>query len=65
MAKAGYDPVFGARPLKRLIQNDILDELAMQIIETKIKAGDKLELDWNGKKLDLAKAWFMLKYSPA
>jgi len=36
------DPVWGARPLKRVIQNEILDELAMQIVEGKIKAGDKV-----------------------
>ena len=33
LAEAGYDEVFGARPLKRLIQQEILDELALRIIE--------------------------------
>lgn len=33
LAKKGYDPAFGARPLKRLIQREILDPLAMKIIE--------------------------------
>jgi len=42
LAEKGYDPVYGARPLKRLIQNMILDELAMQIIEGKVKDGQKL-----------------------
>ncbi len=37
LAERGYDPLFGARPLKRLIQNLILDPLAMEIIEGKIK----------------------------
>ncbi len=36
LAEKGFDPIFGARPLKRVIQNMILDELAMQIIEGKI-----------------------------
>ncbi len=40
----GYDPVYGARPLKRLIQSKILDELALQIIEGKIKTG-KVQVD--------------------
>ncbi len=44
LVKEGYDPVFGARPLKRLIQADIEDELAMEIIEGKIKGGDKVEV---------------------
>jgi len=36
LAKEGFNPVFGARPLKRLIQNTILDELSMRIIEGKL-----------------------------
>ncbi|MCX6765956.1 MAG: ATP-dependent chaperone ClpB [Candidatus Moranbacteria bacterium] len=45
----GYEPIYGARPLKRVIQNEILDELALQIIERKIKEGDtvKVELEKN------------------
>ena len=37
LTKKGFDPSYGARPLKRIIQNEILDELALQIIEGKIK----------------------------
>lgn len=44
VAKEGYDETFGARPLKRVIQNKILDELALQIIEGKIKDNDKVEI---------------------
>ena len=44
LAKKGYDPVYGARPLKRLIQNELLDELAFQIIEGKVKEGDKVKV---------------------
>jgi ATP-dependent Clp protease ATP-binding subunit ClpB len=40
LGRAGYDPAYGARPLKRLIQNEILDELAMEMVEEKISAGD-------------------------
>lgn len=32
-AKKGYDPVYGARPLKRLIQNELLDELALKLLD--------------------------------
>jgi ATP-dependent Clp protease ATP-binding subunit ClpB len=46
LAVAGFDEVFGARPLKRLIQTKILDELAMEIIEGKIVEGDKVLVDF-------------------
>lgn len=40
LTEKGYDPVYGARPLKRVIQNSILDELAMEMIKGDIAAGD-------------------------
>lgn len=49
LAEKGYDPAFGARPLKRVIQNMILDELALNIIEGRIKDGDKVLLDIGAK----------------
>ncbi|HPN67071.1 MAG TPA: ATP-dependent chaperone ClpB [bacterium] len=45
LAIKGYDQVFGARPLKRLLQNTIIDELSMLLIENKLKAGDQVEAD--------------------
>ncbi len=45
LASKGYDITFGARPLKRVLQNLILDELAMNIIEGKVKDGDKVMID--------------------
>lgn len=45
MSNKGYDPSFGARPLKRVIQSLILDELALNIIEGKVKDGDKVLID--------------------
>jgi ATP-dependent Clp protease ATP-binding subunit ClpB len=42
LAQVGYDPNFGARPLKRLIQTDLLDPLALEIIEGKIKDGQSI-----------------------
>lgn len=44
LVKKGYDPVFGARPLKRVIQNQILDPLAMLILEKKIKENQKVKI---------------------
>lgn len=40
LAKEGFDPSFGARPLRRVIQEKILDNLAMMIIKQQIKEGD-------------------------
>ena len=45
LAEKGFDTTFGARPLKRIIQNLILDELAMEMIEGKIKEGDKVLIE--------------------
>lgn len=45
LAKLGYDPNYGARPLKRAIQDHILDELALRLIEGKIKSGSTIRID--------------------
>lgn len=45
LAKKGYDPVYGARPIKRLMQSKILDELAMQIVSGRVKVGQKIVID--------------------
>ena len=44
VANAGFDPVYGARPLKRAIQTKVEDALAQEILEGKVKAGDKVLL---------------------
>lgn len=44
LAKMGYDPDFGARPLKRVIQDKILDDLALKIIEGEVKSGDTVKV---------------------
>lgn len=48
---AGYDKTFGARPLKRLIQNKILDELSLQIIEGTINEGDNILIDFEADEI--------------
>jgi ATP-dependent Clp protease ATP-binding subunit ClpB len=45
LAEKGFDPVFGARPLKRVIQSEILDELSLKIIEGDIGEGDTVNVD--------------------
>jgi ATP-dependent Clp protease ATP-binding subunit ClpB len=49
LAKQGYDPHYGARPLKRTIQRYIQDPLALQVLENKYKEGDKLKADLDDK----------------
>jgi ATP-dependent Clp protease ATP-binding subunit ClpB len=51
LAKAGFDQTFGARPLKRLIQNVILDKLALMIVENKIKEKDQVKIRYQDKRL--------------
>lgn len=53
LALEGYDPIFGARPLKRLVQDKVLNPLSKQILEGKLNAGEKIELDWKDDKLVL------------
>ncbi|MEE0943969.1 MAG: ATP-dependent Clp protease ATP-binding subunit [Clostridia bacterium] len=47
IAKAGYDPTYGARPLRRAIQSKIEDMLSEKIIEGAVKAGDSITVDIN------------------
>ncbi|MEN6581611.1 MAG: ATP-dependent chaperone ClpB [Armatimonadota bacterium] len=49
IAKEGFDPVYGARPLKRAIQREIQDKLAMQLLEGRFKEGDRIIVDANDK----------------
>ncbi len=52
LAERGYDPVYGARPLKRVIQQLVLDPLAYKIIAGEITDGAKVLADVNGDGLD-------------
>lgn len=47
----GFDQVYGARPLKRVINELIVDEIALQVIENKIKPGDKVIADYKQGKV--------------
>ncbi|MBC8282320.1 MAG: AAA family ATPase, partial [Nitrospinae bacterium] len=48
LSEKGYDPVFGARPLKRAIQKYIQDPLSMKILQGDFQEGDKIEINTNG-----------------
>jgi len=53
LAKEGFDPAYGARPLKRVIQKEIQDKLALKILEGKFKDGDTVNVDMDSKKEEL------------
>jgi len=55
LTQKGFDPVYGARPLKRIIQNEILDELALEIIEKKIVDGDTVKVQLEKDKIIFGK----------
>jgi ATP-dependent Clp protease ATP-binding subunit ClpB len=47
----GYDPVYGARPLKRVLQRRLVDPLAMQLIQGDIREGDHIVVDVENDEL--------------
>jgi ATP-dependent Clp protease ATP-binding subunit ClpB len=56
LAKRGWDPVYGARPLKRTIQRLMQDPLAMMLLEGKFSEGDTIEVDIRDGELSFDKA---------
>ncbi len=55
LMEQGYDINFGARPLKRVIQQEIMNPLAVKILSGDFKEGDKIRVDYDGKKLIFSK----------
>ncbi len=51
LAKEGYDPAYGARPLKRVIQHKILDPLSLEILDGRIHEGQTIKADVSGGEL--------------
>jgi ATP-dependent Clp protease ATP-binding subunit ClpB len=51
LVKVGYDPVFGARSLKRLIQKDVVNELAKEIIAGNLSGGTTVYVESDGDKI--------------
>jgi ATP-dependent Clp protease ATP-binding subunit ClpB len=45
LVQEGYDPIYGARPLKRTIQKRVLDPLAMRVLEGEFGEGDRVVVD--------------------
>ena len=47
LAKEGYDPDYGARPLKRLLQREVVDPLAKKLLAGEFKEGDAVTADFD------------------
>ena len=56
LAREGYDPAYGARPLKRTIQRRILDPLAMRVLKGEFGEGDTIRVAVDGDALTFDKA---------
>ena len=54
LAVGGLDPVFGARPLKRLIQREVVDAIARAIIDGRVREGDTVTVDVDGDEFVVA-----------
>jgi ATP-dependent Clp protease ATP-binding subunit ClpB len=55
IAEQGYDPAYGARPIKRTLQRLVADPLALAILEGQFTAGDTIRVDANGTGLKFEK----------
>jgi ATP-dependent Clp protease ATP-binding subunit ClpB len=55
LVREGYDPIYGARPLKRTIQRRVLDPLAMRVLEGHFREGDTVIVDAAGDTLTFEK----------
>lgn len=53
LANRGYDPVYGARPLKRVIQRSLQNPLATQLLEGKVRDGDTVEISVENGELNV------------
>jgi ATP-dependent Clp protease ATP-binding subunit ClpB len=56
LAKVGFDPVYGARPLKRAIQSELENPLAKAILEGRFAPKDTIRADWRGGRMVFEKA---------
>ncbi|MFO7244920.1 MAG: AAA family ATPase [Actinomycetes bacterium] len=53
LAQDGFDPAFGARPLKRLVESRLVNELAKAIVDGAVRDGDMVTASWNGDRVSL------------
>ncbi|HJU45047.1 MAG TPA: hypothetical protein VJ691_19625, partial [Vicinamibacterales bacterium] len=55
LVREGYDPVYGARPLKRALQRRLLDPLALRVLDGAFREGDTVVVDVAGDELSFRK----------
>jgi ATP-dependent Clp protease ATP-binding subunit ClpB len=55
LAERGYDPIYGARPLRRLMQHEIDDRLAKALLSGSIRDGDTVRVDLLGDELTVSR----------
>ena len=55
LAERGYDPIYGARPLRRLMQHEIDDKLARALLAGEVRDGDTVMVDLDGDSLSVAR----------
>jgi ATP-dependent Clp protease ATP-binding subunit ClpB len=65
LGNMGYDPTYGARPLRRVIQKQLTDRLALALLEGKLRDGDSVRVDAVGGDLTLSTAKGAQKPAPA
>ena len=53
LAQEGYDPVYGARPLKRVIQRELQNRIALELLEGTFEEGDTIRVERDGHALKL------------
>ncbi|HEU0024045.1 MAG TPA: ATP-dependent chaperone ClpB [Thermoleophilaceae bacterium] len=56
LGNLGYDPTYGARPLKRVIQKRLVDKLALKLLEGEFEPGDVIRVDARGGELEFERA---------
>jgi ATP-dependent Clp protease ATP-binding subunit ClpB len=56
LGNLGFDPTYGARPLKRVIQKQLVDKLALRLLEGEFAEGDTVAVDAKGGELNFERA---------
>lgn len=56
VAKHGFDPVYGARPIRRAIQSEIEDQLSEKILDGTVKAGESIKVSFEGDEMKVSAA---------
>ncbi|MEZ5041630.1 MAG: ATP-dependent chaperone ClpB [Saprospiraceae bacterium] len=64
LASRGYDPQFGARPMKRVLQRDVINELSKEVLSSKFTIGDTIYIDTDKTGLTFSKEPFEGVISP-